>query len=139
MTTPYRFHTTLRVRYYETDLQGHVNFGWHLQYFDVALLEYLRELNYDYQQMREDNVDIFYVDAHVSYHSPSLFDELLRVHCRIGHFGNSSMRFDFQIFADGDERLVATGEIVVVTAVPETKQKLRVPDRLRTAVASYEK
>ncbi|MCP4419893.1 MAG: acyl-CoA thioesterase [Chloroflexi bacterium] len=139
MTEPYRYHTSFRVRFHETDLQGHVNFGWYLQYFDVALIEYLRELDYTYHQIRDDHVDLFYVDSHVSYKSSCVFDELLRVHCRIGHIGNSSVRFDFQMFAELDNRLVATGEIIGVTAVPQTKEKLRVPERLRTAVANYEK
>ncbi len=138
MTNPYRFYTTLRVRFNETDFQGHVNFGWYLQYFDVAMIEYMRKLDYSYQQMRADNVDMFYVDAHVTYKSPAIFDELLRVHCCTGYIGNSSVRFDFQIFAESDERLVATGEITGVTAVPDTKEALRVPDKLRTAVANYE-
>jgi acyl-CoA thioester hydrolase len=134
MTAPYPFHTTLKVRFNETDAQGHVNFSWFFNYFDVALIEYLHHLGYSYQQMLADGLDMLYVDAHATYHSPTYFDETLQVHCRLGHIGNTSMRFDFQVFAVTDNRLVATGEITVVTAERQNWKKVRVPERLRQAV-----
>lgn len=136
--TPYKFHTTLQVRFNETDLQGHVNFAWYLNYFDVALTGYLRALGYSYQQMVADNLDLFYVDAHATYHSPAYFDEVLRVHCCLGHIGNTSLRFDFQVFCETNERLVTTGEIAVVMVDHDSKQKIRVPDYFRQAVAAFE-
>ncbi len=138
MSQPYRYHTTLMVRFNETDLQGHVNFAWYLNYFDVALTGYLRALGYSYQQMLAESLDLFYVNANATYHSPSYFEDELRIHCRLGRIGNSSMRFDFQIFCQADERQVATGEITAIMATPETKSKMRVPDHFRQAVAAYE-
>ncbi len=136
--TPYKFSTQLRVRFYETDAQGHVNFAEYFNYFDVALIEYLRKLDYSYGEMVKEGVDLFYVDAHGSYNAPSYFDEMLSVHCRVGRFGNTSVRFDFQAFGE-DGRLLATGEITAVTAAPDTKAKIRVPERLRQAVAAFER
>ena len=137
MTTPYKFSTQFRVRFYETDAQGHVNFAEYFNYFDVALIEYLRKLDYSYGEMVKEGVDLFYVDAHGSYNAPAYFDEILSVHCRVGRFGNTSLRFDFQAFGK-DGRLLATGEITAVTAAPDTKAKIRVPERLRQAVAAFE-
>ena len=138
MTKPYRFSTTLRVRYNETDAQGHVNFSWFLNYFDVALIEYLRALGYSYNQMLEDGLDMLYIDAHAAYASPAYFDEVLRAHCRAGKVGNTSIRFDFQVFCDEDSRQVASGEIVVVVAERNTYRKAPVPEPLRQAVQAYE-
>lgn len=138
MTEPFPFFTTLRVRYNETDAQGHVNFSWYLNYFDVALTAYLRELGYSYQQMLADGVDMLYVDAHTAYYSPAYFDDLLKLHCRIGRIGNTSIRFDFQVFADEDERSIATGEITVVLCDREKRKKLTIPDKFRQLVAAYQ-
>jgi acyl-CoA thioester hydrolase len=131
MVDPYPFSTTLRVRFNETDAQGHVNFAWYLNYFDVALIEYLRDLGYSYQQMLEDGLDMLYVDSHVVYRSPAYFDELLRIHCCIGQIGNTSIRFDFQVIADHDKRRVADGDITIVIADRVTRTKVSVPDNLR--------
>src|SRR3972149_7467778 len=74
MTDLYPFSTSLKVRFNETDAQGHVNFSWFLNYFDVALIEYLRALGYSYNQMLEDGLDMLYIDAHAAYASPAYFD-----------------------------------------------------------------
>ena len=138
MPEPYRFYAPLRVRYHETDAQGHVNFAWYLNYFDVALIEYLRSLGYSYNDMLSENLDMLYIDAHCSYKSAAYFDEILHVHSRAGKIGNTSVIFDFQVFGEADGRHVASGEIAVVIAQRNTYQKARVPDRLREAVEVYE-
>ena len=134
MTDPYPFSTSIKVRFNETDAQGHVNFAWYLNYFDVALTEYLRSIGFSYQQMLDENMDMLYVDAHASYHAPAHFDDALRIHCCAGKVGNSSVRFDFQIFNETDNCLAANGEITVVMADPKTFQKMRVPDHFRQAL-----
>jgi acyl-CoA thioester hydrolase len=135
MTDPYPFSTTLKVRFNETDAQGHVNFAQYFNYFDVALIEYLRSISFSYQRMLEENLDMLYVDSHASYHAPAHFDDMLRIHCRAGKVGGSSMRFDFQVFNESKEnRLTANGEITIVTADRKTLQKTRVPDRFRQAL-----
>ncbi len=136
MTEPYKFFHKVRVRYNETDAQGHVNFAQYFNLFDLAIIEYMRSVGYGYAEMNEKNVDMLYADAHASYHSSSYFDELLRLHCRIGKVGNTSMRFDFQIYADDDDRLIATGDVTVVFAEPGTWKKLSVPDQLRQKLES---
>ncbi|MEJ2264952.1 MAG: thioesterase family protein [Anaerolineales bacterium] len=138
MADLYRFSTPLRVRFNETDAQGHVNFAWYLNYFDVALIEYLRALGYSYNDMLEEGFDMLYIDAHTAYKSAAYFDEILQVRCRVGKIGNTSLRFDFQVFDDAGEREVAVGEIVVVIAERDTYQKTPVPDRLRESIEAYE-
>ena len=134
MTDPYPFSTSIKVRFNETDAQGHVNFAWYLNYFDVALIEYLRSIGFSYQQMLDENMDMLYVDSHASYHAPAHFDDALRIHCCAGKVGNTSLRFDFQIFNETNNCLTANGEITVVMADRKTFQKMRVPDHFRQAL-----
>ncbi|WKZ42641.1 MAG: thioesterase family protein [Anaerolineales bacterium] len=135
MTEPYPFSTTLKVRFNETDAQGHVNFAQYLNLFDVALIEYLRAIGFSYTRMLKEDFDMLYVDAHASYHAPAYFDDLLRIHCRAGKVGRSSARFDFQVFNESKEnRLTAKGEITVVTADRKSLQKTRVPESFRQAL-----
>jgi len=134
MTDPYPFSTSIKVRFNETDAQGHVNFAWYLNYFDVALTEYLRAIGFSYQQMLDENMDMLYVDSHASYHAPAHFDDALRIHCCAGKVGNTSLRFDFQIFNETNNCLTANGEITVVMADRKTFQKMRVPDHFRQAL-----
>lgn len=135
---PFKFHTQVRVRFNETDLQGHVNFGHYLFYFDVGVTDYLRAIGYPYEQMLAEGVDMLYLESRARYLSPAYFGETLNVHTRIGRIGNSSLRFDFQAIAANDSRAVAEGEIAVVVVEREMHKKIRVPPQLREAVARYE-
>ena len=138
MDEPFKFFTTVRVRFNETDAQGHVNFGHYLFYFDAALTDYLRSIGYSYQHMLADGVDMLYAGARTRYLSPAYFDEVLNIHVRIGHIGNSSVRFEFQVFAERDRRAVADGEITVVMVAHGERRKIPVPARLRQAAGRFE-
>lgn|SRR5512135_1430396 len=135
---PYKFYTPIRVRFNETDLQGHVNFGQYFFFFDVGVTDYLKTIGYTYQQMNADQVDMLYLESQARYLSSSYFDETLNIHARIGHIGNSSMRFEFLAVAANDGRAVADGHIAMVMIQRGTRKKIRVPDRLREAVERYE-
>ena len=142
----YKFYHPLRVRYIETDPQHHVLFSHYLNYFDVGLTEYTRAIGYFYPEMVASGVDMFYVEAGCQYKGRAYFDDVLHVHTRIGHIGNTSFTFEFTIYkqpADaretrsGDE-LIATGKIVAVAVDARTQEPVRVPDELREAVARFE-
>lgn len=138
MQEPFKFYTPVRVRFNETDLQGHVNFGHYLFYFDIGVTDYLKAIGYSYPQLNADGLDMLYLEAQARYLSSSYFDETLNVHTRIGRIGHSSMRFEFLAIAAADGRAVTEGHIAVVLIEQGTHRKRRVPDRLREAAASYE-
>ena len=134
----YKFYHPLRVRYNETDAQGHVFFGNYLNYFDLGLLEYTRALGYTYQDMLASGVDMFYVEATCQYKGRAYFDDVLHVHTRIGHIGNTSFAFEFAIYRQPAGEMIATGRITAVAVDIETEQPIRVPDELREAVTRFE-
>jgi acyl-CoA thioester hydrolase len=138
MTEDFNFFAPVKVRYNETDLQGHVNFGHYLFYFDVGLTEYFEKLGYGYQDMLEDGVDILYVESHCKYLSPAHFPEVLNVYTRVAHLGRRSIRFEFKVVAAHDSREVVTGHIVAVSATSGDFQPIEIPDRFRAAVESFE-
>jgi acyl-CoA thioester hydrolase len=138
MSEPFKFFATVKVRYNETDLQGHVNFGHYLFYFDVGATEYHDAIGYTYGDMRADDVDLLYAESHVNYKSPVHWPEALNVHTRIANLGRRSIRYEFDIRAAQDGRPVATGHIVAITAETGTWAPREIPQRLRAAVAAYE-
>ncbi len=134
----FRFYEPLRVRFAETDQQGHVFFGHYLTYFDEALTQYQHAIGCTYQDLLDAGVDIFYIHAECDYQARAFFEEVLNVHARVGTIGNSSITFEFAAFKAHNDELVATGKIVAVVIDPQTKQPTRVPDMFREAVAKYE-
>jgi acyl-CoA thioester hydrolase len=138
MGQKYKFCHPLRVRYNETDAQGHVFFANYLNFFDIGLLEYTRAIGYAYADIVASGVDMFYVEANCQYKGRAYFDDLLHVHARIGHIGNTSFTFEFAIHKQPGDGLIATGKIVAVTVDAKTEQPVRVPGGLREAVARFE-
>ena len=138
MSQKFKFYHALRVRYVDTDAQGHVFFGHCLTYFDVALTEYTRAIGYQYSDMLAGGVDMFYVEATCQYKGRARFDDLLHVHTRIGHIGNTSFTFEFSIYGQPADKSIATGRIVAVAVDAKTGRPVTVPDGLREAVAHYE-
>jgi acyl-CoA thioester hydrolase len=131
----YKFYHPLRVRYVEMDPQQHVLFSQYLNYFDLGLTEYTRAIGYFYPNMVASGVDMFYVKAECDYEGRAYFDDLLHVHTRIGHIGNTSFTFEFAIYKPSSDELIATGKIVAVAVDARTHEPVRVPDELREAVA----
>src|SRR3972149_6479990 len=93
MSEPFKFFAPLKVRFNETDLQGHVNFGQFLFYFDVGATEYHAAIGYDYDRMWAEGIDLLYAESHCNYKSPVKWPEVLNVHTRIAHLGRRSLRY----------------------------------------------
>lgn len=138
MSDKSKFFYPLKVRYAETDAQGHVFFGNYYTYFDEGLVEYMRELGYSYQDLLEQGMDFLYVESGCRHHSSARFDDILHVHTTLGKIGNSSLTFEFSIYKRGSDELVASGHIVAVNVDRDTRRPVPVPQALRKAVADYE-
>jgi acyl-CoA thioester hydrolase len=138
MSQPFKFYNRLRVRFNETDLQGHVNFAQYYFYFDESITHYFEAIGYDHQAMHADNTDLLFAESHCAYKSSAKWPEWLRVYVRVGHLGRRSLRFEFEVRAEADGRLIATGHIVAVTADKDTFEPHPIPERLRQAVRAYE-
>lgn len=122
---PAFFHP-LRVRYADTDAQGHVYFANYLTYADEGLSAWMRHLGLTYEVVVDLGVDFVFADAHVRYRERALFEELLHVHLGLKHLGRTSVVSRFEVVRAGDEVLLAEGELVQVC--------LRMPERTKCAV-----
>ncbi|MFQ5942658.1 MAG: acyl-CoA thioesterase [Anaerolineales bacterium] len=138
MTGDFKHHTPVKVRFNETDLQGHVNFGHYLFYFDIGLTDYLEVVGYDYTGLVEDGTDMLFVESHCNYKSPAKWPEVLDVRTRVAELGQQSIRFEFEIASQTDDRLVATGHIVTVTVANDSWEPCPIPNQLREAIEAFE-
>ena len=134
----FRFFTPLKVRFNETDLQGHVNFGQFYFYFDVGLTEYMDAIGYSYMQLLADNSDLIYAESHCNYRSPARWPETLRIYARLGSMGRRSLRFEFEARAEPEDRLVADGHIVAIVVGRGGFDPAPIPNGLRQAAEAFE-
>lgn len=72
----------IRVRYYETDAQGFVHHANYFQYFELARVEQLLALGYDYAKLEQDGILLVVNKIACKYYRPSKFGDTLRLQIR---------------------------------------------------------
>jgi acyl-CoA thioester hydrolase len=133
------FSTDVRVRLPETDAFGIVFHGTFYTYFDVARMDYLRNLGVlDYITPERGTTNTI-VHASADFRSPARFDDVLTVAAEIPKFGTTSFEFRFRVTHKAENRLVAEGRTVHVVLDPKTWRPTAVPDEFRRKVEAFEK
>jgi acyl-CoA thioester hydrolase len=69
----------IRVRYQETDGQGHVHHANYLTYFEQGRVEMLRAAGKDYREFEEQGLFLIIAEINVRYFLPAYFDDVLRL------------------------------------------------------------
>jgi len=135
VTRPFVY--TMRVRFRDTDMQGHVYFGNYFVFCDEALGAYMRAVGIPWQDMVKSGTDMFYVNASCDYLGSARFEEDVHIETRISRIGTSSFTSSFVIRNERDETL-AKASVTSVCVDPESRVKVTVPVAFREAVAAFE-
>ncbi len=123
--------TTVRVRYAETDQMGVVYYGNYFTWFEIGRVEFCRQVGFEYKQMEiEDDSFIVVAEASCRYKRPARFDDLLTVRTRVTGSQRRTIRFAYEIFRQGSDELIATGETVHVVCDREGRPK-SLPEKYR--------
>ena len=138
MKDDYRFYHTLRVRFADTDMQGIVFNGNYLTYYDVAWTEYFRALGITWKDLIEMGADTALARTTIEFKAPARFDDILEIWVRVSKIGNTSLIFDFEIYPEGDERLIGAASSLYVCVDPKSFKPVRAPDHLRALISEFE-
>ena len=138
MKADFKFNHKLRVRFAETDLQGIVFNGNYMTYYDVAWTEYFRAMGMLWQDLIEMGADTVLARTTIEFKSPARFDEVLEVCARVSKIGNTSLVFDFEIYPEGEQRLIGLASSLYVCVDPKTLRPVSVPDLLRSRISEFE-
>ena len=121
-----------RIRYYELDPQGIMHNANYLAFYDQAVVEYFRDLDYDYEkEIKETNKDFHTVQAIVQYNKPLYFDDEIEIGLKIKDVGNTSMTWIMAMFIKGTGELASASEIVHVYTDMKTSKPTTITDDLK--------
>jgi acyl-CoA thioester hydrolase len=135
----FKFFADLRVRYSEVDSQGIVFNAHYLTYFDTAITEYMRNINYDYHTLVSiRGLDFHIVKSTVEYLKPVGFDEIIEIGVTADRIGKSSLTWGLAIFKKGGSECLAKGEIVWVCSRVGTNKSHPLPEDLVKLLSEYE-
>ena len=132
---PFRFSATTRVGFDETDAQGVVYYGRYMPYFDLARVEYHRQLD----MLRAEPQDRQFVmrAMNVEYHAPARFDDLIEVFVRVARIGTSSATYEFAAYLENDMLAVTATQTLVLIDMDERKP-CPIPEWWKEKVRAFE-
>jgi len=133
-----KFYFPVRVRFADTDLQGHVFFGNYFTYMDEAFMAYIDELGFAWETLGAMGLAVYYVDSGCQFKGPSFFGDRLNVHTHISQLGNSSLTAKMRVLRERDQAVVAVGYIKGVLVDTRTEKSTPIPEALREAIAKYQ-
>lgn len=101
----------IRVRYYETDAQGFVHHANYFQYFELARVEQLLALGYDYAHLERDGIFLVVNKITCKYIRPSRFGDTLRLQVRTVRARGARIDHAYRVLRG--EELIAEGESTI--------------------------
>jgi len=134
----FRFHHKIRVRFADTDLQAIVFNSNYLTYYDVAWTEYFRAVGFEWKDLLSLGVDTVLARTTMEFKSPARFDDVLEVCTRVSKIGTTSLTFEFEIYIEGEPRLIGSATSLYVCVDPKTLKSTPVPDVLRSRIEEFE-
>ena len=128
----FRHFLVIPTRWMDNDVYGHVNNVVYYSYFDTVINEYL---------IREGGLDIhdgrvvgYAVETQCRFHRPITFPESIDAGMRVGHLGNSSVRYEIALFRQGEDKPAATGHFVHVFVDREKDKPTAIPPAIRACL-----
>ncbi len=130
----YPFCFPVRVRFADTDLQGHVFFGHYFTYCDEGFMAYLDEIGYSWEKLGTMGLELFYVESNCQFKGRAFFADTLNVNTRIAELGRSAMTAEMMISKNKSNEVIAIGRITAVMVSKQTGKSTAIPTQLREAI-----
>jgi acyl-CoA thioester hydrolase len=128
----YRHFHRISTRWMDNDAYGHVNNVVYYSWFDTVVNEYL---------IRQGVLDVtggavigLVVETQCRYFSELAFPQPVDLGLRIGKLGNSSVRYEIGVFAEGEATASAQGHFVHVYVDRAARRPTSLPAPLRAAL-----
>lgn len=105
---------------------GVMYYAEYLHLFERSRSEFIRERGVSYAEVEKRGVLLPVREVQCRYRSPCHYDELVRIHAGVSEIGRASIRFLYEIWNQGKDRLLADGMTQHALVNPEGKP-MRMP------------
>lgn len=136
MSDPQRITISYRVPYADTDQMHVVYYANYLAYFERGRNELLRACGYTYRALEASGFGLPVAEAHVSYHAPATYDDLLEITAWCEGFKGVRLTIRCEVRRDG--KLLAEGYTVHALVDLRTLRPARPSADLRAALGLAE-
>jgi acyl-CoA thioester hydrolase len=135
---PFSFSAQTRVGFSDTDAQGIVYYGRYLPYFDLARVEYHRNLGLLGMDIGEEGEEFVMRACTIEYFAPAVFDDLIDVYVRTARIGRTSATYELAAYRTKDDVLMVTAAQTLVLVDLDERKAVPIPDGYRNAIREFE-
>ncbi len=133
----YAYFQTMTTRWIANDSYRHMNNTTYYSFFDTIVNQYLIENGA--LDIEKSPVIGLVAETTCRYFRPIGFPSKINVGLRVGHLGNSSIRYEIALFKDDEEEASAQGHFIHVYVGRESGRPTPLPDKLKSVVAALER
>jgi acyl-CoA thioester hydrolase len=126
------------VGFSDTDAQGIVYYGRYLPYFDLARVEYHRNLGLLGMDIGAEGNEFVMRACTIEYLAPAVFDDLIEVYVRMARIGRTSATYEFAAYRARDDALVVTATQTLVLVDLEQRRAVPIPDSYKEAIRAFD-
>jgi acyl-CoA thioester hydrolase len=135
---PFKFSAQTRVGFSDTDAQGIVYYGRYLPYFDLARVEYHRNLGLLGMDIGDEGQEFVMRASTIDYLAPAVFDDLIEVYVRMARIGRTSVTYELAAYRASDDELMVTATQTLVLVDLDERQAVPIPEAYKEAVRAFE-
>ena len=132
------FSFPIRVYYEDTDAGGVVYHAKYLNFFERCRTEWLRQLGYEQDELRETHNLLFVVSAlNINYLQPALFNQQLNVTAEVTDLGASRLIMKQQVLRERDggvNKVLAQGSVTLACLDSSKFKPKRIPLNIRESL-----
>lgn len=129
------FHHQLRVRYSECDPQGVVFNANYLEYYDVVMTEFHRELIGPYSDLVEGGLEMVVAETTLRFLGSAGFDDELGLEVQVTRLGVTSLGTSLKVRKD--DTVIVEGSMRYVFVDRTTKDKAPIPAAVRERLEPF--
>lgn len=122
---------TIKVRFRDTDAQGHLYFANYLVYADEAAGAFMTTLGFDWVDPQQAPCLVFTANISCDYLHECRMDDRVRVDVGYQRLGNTSATMGFLMHEEKSETPLVRGTITQVFVDKQTRKPCPIPDALR--------
>jgi acyl-CoA thioester hydrolase len=126
------------VGFSDTDAQGIVYYGRYLPYFDLARVEYHRNLGLLGMDIGEEGEEFVMRALTIEYLAPAVFDDLIEVYVRMARIGRTSVTYELAAYRERDDELMVKATQTLVLVDLEERKAVPIPETYKETVRAFE-
>lgn len=132
----FRHTIELQLRFNDFDVFGHVNNAVYQHYFDLARLDYFKELIED--KLKWNDFSVIMASININYKNPVYLDEDVSIRSKISIIGEKSLTMVQEVYNSITGEKKACNTAIMVGYSTKSKQSELIPDIWKERIFKFE-